>query len=62
MRWSVHKEEKEAEQMFAWKVLGMPILTFTRRKEGMWWRSAKKGEKGWKWVKVGNPIMQYPQF
>ena len=35
MRWSVLKEENEAEQMFAWKYLIMPILT---RKEWMWWR------------------------
>ena len=33
MRWSVLKEEKEAEQMFAWKYLIMPILTLPSRKE-----------------------------
>ena len=38
MRWSVLKEEKEAEQMFAWKYLIMPILTLLPRKEWMWWR------------------------
>ena len=31
MRWSVLKEEKEAEQMFAWKYLIMPILTLPPR-------------------------------
>ena len=52
MRWSVLKEEKEAEQMFAWKYLIMPILTLPPRKEWMWWRWAKKCEKRWKWVKI----------
>ena len=31
MRWSVLKEEKEAEQMFVWKYLIMPILTLSPR-------------------------------
>ena len=38
MRWCVLKEEKEAEQMFAWRFLIMPILTLPPRKEWMWWR------------------------
>ena len=38
MRWSVLKEEKEAEQMFARKYLIMPILTLPLRKDWMWWR------------------------
>ena len=38
MRWRVLKEEKEVEQMSAWKYLIMPILTLPRRKEWMWWR------------------------
>ena len=32
------------------------------RKEWMWWRCAKRCEKGWKWVEMGeNPKMPYPQ-
>ena len=38
MRWSVLKEEIEAEQMFVWKYLIMPILMLPPRKEWMWWR------------------------
>ena len=29
----------------------------------MWWKCAKKGEKRWKWVKLGeNQKMPYPQM
>ena len=38
MRCSGLKEEKEAEQMFAWKYLITPILTLPPRKEWMGWR------------------------
>ena len=62
MRWSVLEEEKEAEQMFARKYVIMPILTLPPGKEWMWWRPAKRCEKGWKWVKMGeNSKMPYPQ-
>ena len=49
MRWSVLKEEKEAEQMFAWKYLIMPYLRSLLEKSGCGGdeqKSVKKGGNG----------------